>query len=234
MQQQMNIEEKVDARKLRYVDSNEPSELRSELLKTGWIQQKLKHGDFMFFTCHYHKVGITRKTTYDFMNSINDIFAKQLEAMLEVFDICIMLVELPWVWISDNSRMVGANEIKKLTKEAVLNYIHRYQAKGFILERTTDITDTVIRLNELYALYQKPYSLSARSKGYQDERLLALPCGLRGKAGENLLAGRSLQQIANMDTKQILSLGIDGIGMKRASLIPEHFKKVVNIVGKSI
>jgi len=70
---------------------------------------------------------------------------------------------------------------------------------------------------------QKPYSLSARSKGYVDERLLALPSGLRGKAGEALLNGRSLRDIANMSTSQILSTRTEGIGEKRANLIYQHF-----------
>ena len=56
------------------------------------------------------------------------------------------------------------------------------------------------------------YSLSARSKGYADERLLALPSGLRGQAGERLLDNKSLRDIANMSSDEILSAKIDGIG----------------------
>lgn len=223
------LKEQVDPRKLRYVDSREPDKnsmgLRNELIKMGWIQTRLQHGDFMFWTCHYHKVGITRKATYDFLNSLGENFSKQLEQMLEVYDICIMLIENPWVWVGDKSQMVGANDIKRITKEAILNYIHRFQAKGFVLERTANLNDTIVRLNELYALYQKPYSLSARSKGYADERLLGLPSGLRGKAGENLLEGRCLRDIANMSRDELLELKIEGIGAKRASLVVEHFNR---------
>lgn len=88
--------------------------------------------------------------------------------------------------------------------------------------------DTVDRLNELYALYQKPYSLSAKSKGYADERLLALPSGLRGKAGEGLLDSRSLRDIANMTTEEILEAKVAGIGKKRATLVEQHFTRRVD------
>jgi len=213
----------IDHKKLRIVDSREPEEIRHELLKMGWTQQRLDYGDFMFWGCHQHCIGITRKTTNDFINSINDKFGSQLEAMLEHFDICIMLIELPWNWNS-NSKIITSNGISRITREAALNYIHRWQAKGFILERTVDIHDTVIRLNELYALYQHPYSLSARSKGYADERLLALPSGVRGSSGENVLkCFGSLAKIANADAENFI--GIEGIGKKKADLIYNHFHR---------
>jgi len=110
----------------------------------------------------------------------------------------------------------------------VLNYIHRWEAKGFILERTIDWKDTCDRLNELYALYQKSYSLSAKSKGYADDRLLALPSGLRGQAGERLLDGHSLKDIANMTADSILNLKVEGIGKKRAELCYNHFNRRVD------
>lgn len=225
MQKQMDLVEQVDLRKLRYVDSREPSELRSELLKLGWIQSKLQHGDFMFWTNqHWHKVGITRKTTHDFLQSIGENFSKQLEQMLEVYDICVMLVELPWVWTNDKAQMVGARGLEKSTKEGILNFIHRYQAKGFILERTADLQDTITRLQELYVLYQRPYSLSARSKGYVDDRILSLPSGTRGKTGEKVLEEmKTLQTIANASVEDLIN--IDGIGKKKAELIYNHFHR---------
>jgi len=121
--------------------------------------------------------------------------------------------------------LLTARGLERHVKKEVLNYIHRWQAKGFILERTVNWQDTVERLNELYALYQKPYSLSARSKGYADERLLALPSGLRGKAGEKLLDGRSLREISNMSADNVLEAKIDGIGKKRAMLVEQHFTR---------
>lgn len=215
---------KQDLKTVKIVDSREPEGIRTRLLELGWWQQRLQSGDFMFYTCQYQKVGITRKTTSDCMASLNETFGKQLEEMIELYDICILLIEEPWRWTGEG-QMVSARGLERQVKRGVLNYIHRWQAKGFILERTVNWQDTVERLNELYALYQKPYSLSARSKGYADERLLALPSGLRGKAGELLLKDRTIKDIANMSYGEIKALKVNGVGEKRARLVVEHFNR---------
>ena len=216
---------KDDLRHIKIVDSAEPGTIREKLLELGWRQQRLQSGDYTFWSCQFDKVVVTRKTVSDCLTSLNDIFAKQLEEMLETYQVCILLIEGAWVWSRDTGQLLTARGLERHVKKEVLNWIHRFQAKGFILERTSNWQDTVERLNELYALYQKPYSLSARSKGYADERLLALPSGLRGQAGERLLDSRSLRDIANMSSDDILSAKIDGIGKKRAMLIEQHFTR---------
>jgi len=217
--------DKEELRHIKIVDSREPEQIRKRLLELGWQQRILQSGDYCFWSCQFDKVGITRKTVSDCLSSLNETFGKQLEEMLETYQVCIVLIEGAWRWTTDTGQLLTARGLERHVKKEVLNYIHRWQAKGFILERTANWQDTVGRLNELYALYQKPYSLSAKSKGYADERLLALPSGLRGKAGEKLLDGRSLKEIANMPAEQILSEKIDGIGSKRAMLVEQHFTR---------
>jgi len=218
---------KDDLRHIKIVDSAEPSLIRERLLELGWRQQRLQSGDYVFYTCQYHRVGITRKTTQDCLDNLNENFAKQLEEMLEVYDICIILIENPWQWVKDTGQLLTSRGLEKHIKKEVLNYIHRWEAKGFILERTVNWKDTVDRLNELYALYQRLYSLSARSKGYSDERLLALPSGVRGKTGKKVLETLgSLQSIANASKEQLLT--IDGIGSKKVELIYNHFRRSAN------
>lgn len=226
----------MDREELKYikiVDDREPSQMRTKLIELGWQQRRLASGDFMYYTCQYHKLGITRKTTSDFMSSLNDRFSQQLEVMLETYDICVILVENPWQWLKGTGQLYTTYRLEKHIKKEILNFIHRWEAKGFILERTIDWKDTCDRLNELYALYQKPYSLSAKSKGYADERLLALPSGLRGQAGERLLGSHSLRDIANMTTDSILSLKVEGIGKKRAELCYNHFNRRVDNASKT-
>ena len=217
--------DKDELRHYKIVDSNEPEQIRQRLLELGWQQKRLAIGDFQWWTCQYEKVIVTRKTTSDFLNSINQNFSKQLEEILESAQVAILLIENPWVWTKDTGQLLTARGLERHVKKEILNFIHRWEAKGFILERTVNWQDTIDRLNELYALYQKPYSLSARSKGYADERLLALPSGLRGQAGERLLDGKSLRDIANMTVEQILEAKVDGIGKKRAMLVEQHFTR---------
>ena len=147
--------EKEELRHIKIVDSAEPGQIREKLLELGWQQRRLQSGDYCFWTCQYDKVIITRKTVSDCLGSLNEHFGKQLEEILESAQIAILLIENPWVWTKDTGQFLTARGLERHVKKEVLNYIHRWQAKGFILERTANWQDTVNRLNELYALYQK-------------------------------------------------------------------------------
>jgi len=221
--------EKEELKYLKIVDSAEPWQIREKLLELGWQQRRLAIGDYQWWTCQFDKVIVTRKTVSDCLGSLNEHFGKQLEEILESAQVAILLIENPWVWTKDTGQLLTARGLERHVKKGVLNWIHRWQAKGFILERTANWQDTIERLNELYALYQKPYSLSAKSKGYADERLLGLPSGLRGKAGGKLLDGRSLREIANMSAEDILMAKVNGIGKKRAMLVEQHFTKCIEV-----
>jgi len=211
----------TDARAVKLVDSREPEELRMRLLETGWIQKRMWSGDFAFLTHQFHKVGITRKNTSDLLTSINEIWAKQLEEMLEYYDIRIILVEGSWTNIRPNV-VLGGSGISYLTWDGIWNYLRRWQDKGFTLELTTSLNHTAKRLNKLYALYQKPYSISAKSKRYTDDRILAFPSGCRGKTAQQILdSGKSLVDIGQMSIEELKQF--EKIGDKKASLIVEHF-----------
>ncbi len=158
---------------MRLVDTREPWELREMLIKTGWEQKMLTSGDMSFDTHDGLSVGCTRKTLGDLLGSIGDIFSYQLEVMLESYDICIFLFEALPIRTKDNCIVTEAG-VSRFTRVEVFNWLHRWQAKGFILERWPTMEFTVERLNELYALYQKPYSLSGKSRKHADDRILAL------------------------------------------------------------
>jgi len=102
--------------------------------------------------------------------------------------------------------------------------LRRWQDKGFTLELTTSLNHTAKRLNKLYALYQKPYSISAKSKRYTDDRILAFPSGCRGKTAQQILdSGKSLVDIGQMSIEELKQF--EKIGDKKASLIVEHFNR---------
>lgn len=200
----------------RKVDSREPWDTIIEpLVETGWERDTLWHGDFYWLSYDMAKVGATRKTTTDLLTSLlSDIFPQQLEEMLALYDINILIHERAKGCEYDRA----LDEFTIVTKEKVIripalparNFIHTWQAKGFIFERTSSQKNTVNRLNELYAMYQKPYSTSAKSRRYRDERILALCSGLRGEKGYRLLSKFSLREIFNMDIPQLQEQ--DGIG----------------------
>jgi len=216
-----------DARAVKLVDTREPDkkhiEIRSRLLETGWIQKRLWSGDYAFLTHQFHKVGITRKNTSDLLTSINEVWAKQLEEMLDYYDIKIILIEGSWANIRPNV-VLGSSGISYLTWDGIWNYLRRWFDKGFTLELTTSWQHTVDRLNKLYALYQKPYSISAKSKRYTDDRILAFPSGCRGKTAQQILdSGKSLVDIGQMSIEELKQY--EKIGDKKADLIISHFNR---------
>lgn len=219
MEQKQLIRQKV-------CDSNEPWEICQKLLETGWERKKLWSGDYWFFTHDYKKVGITRKEVSDLMNSIGQVFSKQLEEMIDFYDIKVILVEGSWKWVfsGGQSKIISGRGIEYYTRDMIWNYLHRWMAKGFILELTTNEGDTIHRLNTLYALYQKPYSLSANTRQFTDDRILAFPSGCRGKTAQQILnKGKSLVDIGQMGIEELKQY--DKVGDKKASLIVEHFSR---------
>lgn len=215
-----------DARAVKLVDTREPEELRMKLLETGWQQKALYSGDMAFLAHDYSRVGITRKKTTDLLTSINEVWAKQLEEMLDYYQKVIILLEGSWANIRP-SVVIGTTGISYLTWDGIWNYLRRWMDKGFTLELTTSWQHTVDRLNKLYALYQKPYSMSAMTHKFADDRVLAFPSGSRGKTAQQILdSGKSLVDIGQMNVDALMEY--DKIGAKKASLIHEHFNRRSN------
>lgn len=215
--------------RLKYVDSREPDEIRMKLLEYGWNQTQLKDGDYSFQTYDYKWIGFTRKTVADLIGSIGDRFSYQLEGMLDYYAINVLIIEGSWKNLTPQAVYnYNGNKLAHMNWDMIWNYLHRWLAKGFILELTTSPEHSIHRLNSLFALYQKNYSVSARSKDYTDQRILSFPSGSRGKTALSLLNGRSLREIANMTEEQYKELG-ENIGNKKASQIWNHFNVVKEV-----
>ncbi len=208
----------------RVMDANEPGSIRMKLHEIGWEQRKLHSGDYWFHTHDYKKVGITRKAVQDLLGSIGDRLSRQLEEMLDYYDILIFLIEGSWKMVSPTSKIIGQRGIEYYTWDMVWNYLRRWWDKGFTPELTINEGHTIQRLNALYALYQKPYSLSAMSRDWTDDRVLAFPSGCRGKTGMDCLAYfGSLVDVAVASPQELMK--VNGVAEKRAWLIFNHFNR---------
>lgn len=208
----------------RVMDSAEPGDIRYKLFEVGWEQKKLYTGDYYFFTHDYLKVGITRKTVEDLLKSIGEIFSKQLEEMIDHYDIKIILLEGSWKKVSTTDAIITGRGIAYQTWDMVWNYLRRWQDKGFTIELTINMGHTIQRLNALYALYQKPYSLSANTRKFTDDRVLAFPSGVRGQTAMNCLDKfGSLRLVSEATVKQLLEINM--VGSKKAQLIFNHFNR---------
>ena len=228
------VREKEQKIRPKYVDSREPGIIREKLLETGWIQEQIYSGDYKFFTHDFKKVGVTRKTVEDLLGSLSGTKAadgkrryplpKQLEEMIDEYQVLVFLLEGSWRMVSPSQSLVSNRGIEYYTWSMVWNFLRRWQDKGFTLELTINEGHTIQRLNELYALYQKPYSLSSSTREFTDDRVLAFPSGCRGKTAMDCLAMfGSLADISVKSPDELMM--VDNVGEKKSWLIFNHFHK---------
>jgi ERCC4-type nuclease len=216
---------RANVRRVREADTAEPFEIVGKLIETGWERVHLFSADYWFQTHTFQKCGITRKTTDDLLQSIflgedkaktlgKHSFKMQLSEMLDYFDFCKILIEGNWNTIMSDDH----------TRNAVQNFLSRWQDKGYGIILSSSNAMTVKILNEQYALYQKPYSLVAKTKGFTDDRVLAFPEGTRGKTAEDCLSiFGSLSNVALANESELRS--VPKLGPKKVALIMEHFNK---------
>jgi len=224
--------------RIKRVDSNEPATIVDKLLLTGWERKPMFSGDYFFHTVDFKKVGITRKTVEDLLNSISHkpnpekpgrkekSFGQHLEEMADYYNIKIILLEGSWRIMSPEQHIVSKRGIEYYTWDMVWNFLRTWQDRGYSIEPTINEGHTIQRLNALYAYYQKPShtgGLNTRNL-VGDDRVLAMPSGCRGKIGLKLLQELgSLQNIASASFNRLQS--IEGIGEKRAESIVLHFRR---------
>jgi ERCC4-type nuclease len=212
---------------VKIVDSREPEIIRSKLLEYGWEQRQLYSGDYFFMTGDFKKVVVTRKAIDDLVGSIGDRFSKQLEEMIDDSDKLILLLEGSWRMVNPANNLITGHGVSYNTWSMVWNYLRRWQDKGFTIELTVNEGHTIQRLNELYALYQKVYSMSSKSKDWTDDRVLSFPSGCRGKSAMSCLEEfGSLKNVADATEGEILRrMQGKNIGQKKAHLIFTHFNR---------
>ncbi len=227
------IEEKQEQRsRMKVVDSRESGAIREKLLELGWEQRQMESADYWFFDINFKKVGIERKEVNDFMASLGDRLANQLERALDHFDTVILLLEGNWRQVSYNSKLVGSQGLTYNTWAMAWNFIRSQQHKGVSLELTTSMGHTIQRLNELYAWYQKASHTGGMShKTFIDDRIMAFPRGCRGKTAEAVLAVfKSLVCVGNAEVVDLMN--VPGVGEKKATDIFAHFNRGINDIPK--
>ena len=234
-------QETIPELKLRHkiVDDREPPEIREKLLELGWQQKRLFSADYFFHTGDFQKVGIERKTVDDFCASLNGRMARELEELIEHYDIRILLLEGNWKRAT-TEQISTSRGFQYYTWTLAWNFIRTWQDKGVTIELTTSQSHTVKRLNELYAYYQKSaHTGGLTKKEVGDSRILALACGGIGiKLGEALLKKfGSLKRIANAIPEEFLT--VEKIGDKKAVSLWQHFNRgdfedrVLDLSGKA-
>lgn len=207
---------------IKIVDTREPIEIREKLLEIGWQQKAMTSGDYFFYSHDFKKIGIERKTVDDLLTSIGDRLARQLEQCFDFYDTTILIIEGSWKAVSEQDNIVSGRGIERSTWKSIWNYLHQFKRKGLIDELTVNEGHTIKRVNELYALYQKTYSTSGKSKDFDDDRILAFPSGVRGKTAIDCLNKfGSLKAVINAKPEEYLE--VNNVGYKKAEKMWHHF-----------
>ena len=208
----------------KYVDSREPEDIRMKLMETGWMQSQLSCGDFWFFDVDYKKVGIERKSVDDFLASIGDRLANQIERCLDSYDVVILMLEGNWRKAEVANNIMTGRGTNYNTWAMAWNFIRSQQHKGVTIEITLNPGHTIQRLNELYAWYQSSSHTGGMShKTFIDDRIMAFPKGCRGKTAEEVLKiFKALRYVGNADVEDLMH--VDGVGQKKAQAIFDHFR----------
>lgn len=208
----------------KIVDSNEPESIRTKLLALGWEQSRLFSGDYSFFTIDFKKVGVERKEVGDLIASLGDRLSRQLDSMLDYYDFPILLIEGTLKQVADTGQIISSRGLEQWFMNTLRNFLRTWQDRGLTLETTFTTRDTIQRLGELYAYYQKAAHTGGLTKPQVgDKRLLAFPQGVGLKTAEKVLKDRSLHDIAEMSVVQLRE--VDGVGQKRAEDIRIHFNR---------
>ena len=207
--------------RLHIVDSNEPDIIRTKLLELGWTQGRLGSADYFMHTGDFKRVGIERKAVPDLLSSLGDRLAKQLSNMLDYYDFSILMIEGSLRNVNGN--MYTARGASQWTWDAVWNFLQTWQMRGVTIQLSADEGQTIHRITNLFAYYQKP----AHTGGYTrrqvgDARVLAFPSGVGEKTAIALLKRfGSLRAIANARIDDLHEC--EGVGVKRAEAIAIHF-----------
>jgi ERCC4-type nuclease len=207
--------------RLRIVDSNEPESIRVKMLELGWTQGRLSSADYFMHTGDFKRVGVERKAVPDLLASLGDRLATQLAAMLDYYDVSILMIEGSLRNV--NGQMYTARGIEQWSWDALWNFLQTWQMRGVTLQLSADEGQTVHRIANLFAYYQK----ATHTGGYTrrqvgDARILAFPSGVGEKTATGILKQfGSLRAVANARIDDLL--GCEGVGPKRAEAIAVHF-----------
>ena len=222
---------------IKIADTREPLSIRQQLLETGWEQKALLSGDYFVSSKDFKKIGYTRKTIDDLLNSIvgkktpdgtwKKPLPKQLEEMLDFYDINFILIEGSWSTVreQDNDRLITNRGLQYFTWDMIWDYLEDWFLKGFIPVLSRDEGETVHTLNHKFARFQnRDISRVSISGDYQDQRVLAFPSGCRGKTAiDALKLFGSIDVLCKATVSDLLN--IQNVGQKKAELIWNHFHK---------
>jgi len=212
------IEKYVDGRGEKWQDWME------KFLTYGWARKQLDAGDFLFYSSDGKSIGIEAKTVDDLTSRLGDA-RRELSQLIDTVDVPILLVFNRWQRRS-NDLLIGGQQ--HLTWSHVWNLLQTFQDSGLRFQLCTSRDHAFLRINQLYAYYQKgehESTLVAR-RAATDRRiasLMPIP-GVSRKLGASLLRHfGSLQAVAGATRAMLEQVPL--IGPSKARVIRDWMKR---------
>jgi len=193
-------------------------------LEYGWMRKHLDAGDFSFHASDERSVGLEVKSVEDLTSRLKDA-RRELAQLIDTVDIPILLVFGRWQRQS-NDILIGGQQ--HLTWAHLWNLLETFQDSGLRLQIATSRDHAFLRINQLYAYYQKGEHTSALvERRYSADRrvasLMPLP-GVSKKLGSGLIKHfGSLQRVANATEKELMEVSL--IGPSKAKVIYDWFRR---------
>lgn len=205
------------------VDTREPNDITTPLVRAGWTPEALQCGDFEFQDVAGEAVLVERKTVAQLLTDLQSgQLQRQCRNLVEASTFPILLIEGHWA--QEGGYLYGEKR-ERFTWEQVWNALQTLQDLGCRLQITTSLAHTVERIFELREYYSKEFHASiARSpSGDPYIGVLSQVYGIStAKAKEIKLKFPSLNLVAAADLKEIAE--VRGLGQKLAKRLYEFWR----------
>ena len=193
-----------------------------KFLTYGWARKHLDAGDILFYSHDERSVGIEIKQVSDLTSRLGDA-RRELAQLIDTVDVPILLVFGKWQRLSNDILLGGQSQ---LTWGRLWNLIQTFEDSGLRLQVATSREHAFLRVNQLYAYYQKGEHTSdlVPRQASGDRRiasLMAIP-GISRKLGAGLLSTFSnLEGVATATEQELM--GAHLIGPSKAKAVREWF-----------
>ena len=195
-----------------------------KFITVGWVRKQLDAGDFLFYAHDERSVGLEIKSVPDLTGRLGDA-RRELAQLIDTVDIPIFLIWGRWNRQSNDLLLGGQNQ---LTWGHLWSLLQTFQDSGLRLQIATSRDHAFLRINQLFAYYQKPEhtsSLVARRSG-TDRRvasLMPIP-GVSKKLGGSLVRHfASLRSLANAPQSELVKVPL--IGSTKSRVIEDWFTR---------
>ncbi len=207
-------------------DTREPhsdsASIASRLVALGWRMEKLEYGDYWLDCSLDINPIVERKRIDNFIGDMKDgTLTRQARALCDSTPFPILIREGA-VYLSQDGRKL--RDWPEVSLEALRNQEMTLQNMGCRLERTNDVADTILRLQELVRYFGKETHESALRQMPGDYRLASLHLipGIGESKGKAIIARfQSLAQVAVASQQDLANC--EGIGYKLAERIWHYF-----------